>query len=201
VFFQQYTVRNPIITTLIERKPSAEGVRRSFYCKEFGGGVIDCGYSLLLLLITGLSRIEIDNYSSHGILQTEIATGISQYGRDLKHIAEADKIKSEKNIKNGKCGILSEDHLMNEHEVRKLIARLLEEIKSNQMTNRKDQELLDKLESEIREFLDQAEKNGGKIHPAAMKSLQDGLSRFETSHQLLTALISQIMDALSGTGI
>jgi hypothetical protein len=90
---------------------------------------------------------------------------------------------------------------MDEQELRKLIEKLQAEIKATQIVNKKDQELLFQLESDINEFLRRADENGGKYHPTTVMRLQDGLSHFETSHPLLTTLVNQILDVLSNAGV
>jgi hypothetical protein len=90
---------------------------------------------------------------------------------------------------------------MDEKKLRQLMEKLQEEIKNSQSADRKDQERLAHLDSEIHEFLNRPEGSGGEIHPSIVRRLQENLNHFESSHPMLTALISQVLDALSGTGI
>jgi predicted nucleic acid-binding Zn-ribbon protein len=90
---------------------------------------------------------------------------------------------------------------MGEKKLRQLMEELQKEIKNSSSADRKDQTMLAHLESEIREFLDRSEEEGGEIRPSIIRRLQESLNHFESSHPALTALISQVLDALSGTGI
>jgi hypothetical protein len=90
---------------------------------------------------------------------------------------------------------------MNDQELRMLLEKLQAEIKNTKMVNTQDQELLSRLELEIGDFLRRADESGGEYHPTALKRLQDGLSQFETSHLLLTSLITEILDVLSNAGV
>jgi len=83
----------------------------------------------------------------------------------------------------------------------KLMENLLDEINNTDMVDKKDQAFLEHLEAEIRESLDRNEKSGEITHPTTINRLQDDLSRFESSHPDLTLLISQVLEALSGSGI
>jgi hypothetical protein len=90
---------------------------------------------------------------------------------------------------------------MSDKDLRKLIENLHKEIRNTKRANEKDHASLVQLESEIHNLLARMDENGGKIHPNSIKRLRDVLDRFETSHPLLTILVSQVLDALSNAGI
>jgi hypothetical protein len=90
---------------------------------------------------------------------------------------------------------------MDDLELRKLIEQLQSEIQNTKTVNEKDQEMLSRLESEIRDILGRSGGNAAEVRPTTIKSLEDGLSHFEETHPTLTMLISQVLDALSSMGI
>jgi len=90
---------------------------------------------------------------------------------------------------------------MDNQDLTKLIETLYAEIQKAQTINQNDRERLARLETEIRGFLEKAGESGGTVHPTAFKRLQEELNQFESSHPILTSLVAQILDALSGIGI
>jgi len=90
---------------------------------------------------------------------------------------------------------------MDDQELRKLIEQLHAEIKNTHTVDKKGQELLTHLESDIQELLDRTEGNVMPVHPSTIQRLEEGLSHFEATHPSLTALLSRFLDALSNVGI
>jgi hypothetical protein len=86
-------------------------------------------------------------------------------------------------------------------ELRKLVEKLQTEIRHAKTVNKKDQELLILLDSDIHEFLNRTEGKKAEINPTTIKRLEDAIHHLEVSHPTLTSLISQLLDDLSGIGI
>jgi hypothetical protein len=89
---------------------------------------------------------------------------------------------------------------MNEPRLHEQIETLYAEIRKAQSIDPEDRELLNRLEEEIRGFLEKS-KQGGEAQPAAWRELQRTLSQFESSHPALTSLVSQILEDLSNIGL
>ena len=90
---------------------------------------------------------------------------------------------------------------MEDQELRKLIEQLHAEIQNTHTVDKKVQELLAKLESDIQELLDRTEGNVRPVHPSTVQRLEEGLSHFEVTHPALTTLLSRFLEALSNAGI
>ena len=90
---------------------------------------------------------------------------------------------------------------MDDKEFRKHIQRLQIEIQNTQTLNEKDQELLVQLDSDIHEILSNKQGSVANLHPNTVQRLEDGLSRFEATHPVLTNLISQVLEVLNSAGI
>ncbi len=90
---------------------------------------------------------------------------------------------------------------MDDPELRNLIEQLHAEIQNTHTVDKKGQELLAHLDSDIRELLDRAGGNIIPVHPSTIQRLEEGLSHFEATHPALTALFSRFLEALSNAGI
>ena len=90
---------------------------------------------------------------------------------------------------------------MDDQELRKLIEQLHTEIQNTHTVDKKGQELLLQLESEIKELLGRADGNVTPVHPTTIQRLEEGLSHFEATHPALTTLLSRFLEALSNAGI
>jgi DNA polymerase I-like protein with 3'-5' exonuclease and polymerase domains len=90
---------------------------------------------------------------------------------------------------------------MDDHELRKLIEQLHAEIQNTHTVDEKGQELLTHLEADIRELLDQAERNGMQVQPSTLQRLEEGLDHFEATHPALTTLLSNLLETLSNAGV
>ncbi len=90
---------------------------------------------------------------------------------------------------------------MDENELRKLIEQLHEEIQNTKSLDKKGQELLAHLDSDIQELLGHTEGEGSRIHQSTIQRLEEGLARFEVTHPALTTLISNLLESLSNAGV
>jgi hypothetical protein len=90
---------------------------------------------------------------------------------------------------------------MDEQELRKLIEQLHDEIKNTHALDKKGQELLAHLESDIRELLDRTEGKGEPVQPSTIQRLEEGLDHFEATHPDLAKLIFNLLESLSNAGI
>jgi ubiquinone biosynthesis protein UbiJ len=90
---------------------------------------------------------------------------------------------------------------MDDQELRKLIEQLHAEIQNTHSVDKKGQELLTHLESDIQELLDRTEGDVRPVHPSTVQRLEEGLRHFEATHPALTTLLSRFLDALSNVGI
>jgi len=90
---------------------------------------------------------------------------------------------------------------MSDPELRKLIEQLHAEIQKTHAVDGKGKKLLAQLESDIRELLDQAEKNSVHVPPSTLLRLEQGLDHFEAAHPELTTLLSRFLESLSNAGV
>ncbi len=90
---------------------------------------------------------------------------------------------------------------MEDQELRKLIEQLHAEIQNTHSVDKKGQELLANLETDIQELLDRTEGNVTPVHPSTIQRMEDGLSHFEATHPALTTLLSRLLESLSNVGI
>ena len=90
---------------------------------------------------------------------------------------------------------------MDDLELRKLIKQLHAEIQNTKTVDKKGQELLLQLESEIQVLLDRPDVIVTPVHPSTLQRLEEGLHHFEASHPDLTNLLSQLLEILSNVGI
>jgi len=90
---------------------------------------------------------------------------------------------------------------MDDQELRKLIEQLHVEIQNTHTVDKKGQELLLQLESEINELLGRTDGKITPVHPSTIQRLEEGLSHFEATHPALTTSLSRFLEALSNAGI
>ena len=83
---------------------------------------------------------------------------------------------------------------MDDQELRKLIEQLHAEIQKTHTVDKKGQELLLQLESEIQELLDRKDVNVTPVHPSTIRRLEEGLGHFEVTHPALTTLLSKLLE-------
>jgi hypothetical protein len=93
------------------------------------------------------------------------------------------------------------DDQMEDQELRKLIEELHAEIQNTHTVDKKGQELLLHLESDIRKLLAQSGGLAAPLRPTTLRRLQEGLDHFEVTHPTLTLLLSRLLEALSNVGI
>jgi len=90
---------------------------------------------------------------------------------------------------------------MDDQELRKLIEQLQAEIQNTHTVDKKGQDLLLQLESEINELLGRTDGSVTPVHPSTLHRLEEGLSHFEATHPDLTILLSKLLESLSNVGI
>jgi hypothetical protein len=90
---------------------------------------------------------------------------------------------------------------MDDHELRKLIEQLHAEIQNTQALDKKGQELLAHLESDIRELLNRTEGKGEPVRPSTVQRLEESLDHFEATHPDLAKLLFNLLESLSNAGI
>ena len=90
---------------------------------------------------------------------------------------------------------------MDDLELRKLIKQLHAEIQNTKTVDKKGQELLLQLESEIQVLLDRPDVTVTPVHPSTLQRLEEGLKHFEATHTELTNLLSELLEILSNVGI
>jgi Domain of unknown function (DUF4404) len=90
---------------------------------------------------------------------------------------------------------------MDDKELRDLIEQLHNEIQNTKSLDKKGQELLSHLDSDIRELLGQSGGEGVHLRQYTIQRLKDGLAHFEVTHPALTTLISNLLESLSNAGV
>ena len=90
---------------------------------------------------------------------------------------------------------------MDDQELRKLIEQLQAEIQNTHTVDKKGQDLLLQLESEIQLLLDRKEVNVTPVHPTTLQRLEEGLDHLESTHTELTNLLSDLLEIISNVGI
>lgn len=90
---------------------------------------------------------------------------------------------------------------MDNDELRKLLQQLHDEIKNAQRVDEKGNELLRKLDGDIRALLQRSEETPVQLHPSFVQRLEGTLYHFEATHPDLTTMISRLLDSLSNAGI
>ena len=90
---------------------------------------------------------------------------------------------------------------MEDQELGELVKKLHDEIQNTHSVDKKGQELLLHLESDIRGLLEQSGGRGAPARTSTIRRLEEGLDHFEVSHPTLTILISKLLEALSNVGI
>jgi thiamine biosynthesis lipoprotein ApbE len=90
---------------------------------------------------------------------------------------------------------------MEDQELRELIEKMHAEIQNTHTVNKKDQELLIHLESDIRTLLAQPGGVVAPVHPSTIQRIEEGLDHFEVTHPTLTILLSRLLEALNNVGI
>jgi len=90
---------------------------------------------------------------------------------------------------------------MDNHELRKLLNQLHDEIKNTRVVDEKGSELLRDLDGDIRALLERSEADPLQLHPSIVHRLQGALNNFETTHPDLTMMISRLLESLSNAGI
>ena len=90
---------------------------------------------------------------------------------------------------------------MEENELRKLLEKLHQEIEDADTVDDKGRELLQELQSDIRELLERSSRNSDKPASLMSQRLEDSISHLELTHPTLTATLSQLLAVLSNAGI
>jgi hypothetical protein len=91
---------------------------------------------------------------------------------------------------------------MDDLELRELLQRLHDEIEETHTVDDKGRELLQHLDMDIRDLLDRLEDDGREASsPSLIQSLEDSIDHLQTSHPMLSSMISQVLTTLSNAGI
>jgi hypothetical protein len=90
---------------------------------------------------------------------------------------------------------------MSDKNLRAVLNQLDEEIKNTRSLDQKEVELLHDLDQDIHNLLERLEDDSLHLHSSFKKQLEGALEQFEVTHPNLTALISELLDALSNAGI
>jgi cell division septum initiation protein DivIVA len=88
---------------------------------------------------------------------------------------------------------------MDNQEIDKLLEQLKNEIDGIQPDDKKGQELLRELSTDIRELLERAESK--QPAPSVLQRMEDSIDHFEVTHPDLTAALSNLSAILSNAGI
>jgi hypothetical protein len=90
---------------------------------------------------------------------------------------------------------------MDDKEIKKLLLRLLDEIKNTQAVDEKGEKLLHDLEGDINELIARTEETPGRLGAPSVQNLESALAHFEVTHPQMTLLISNLLNFLSNSGI
>jgi hypothetical protein len=90
---------------------------------------------------------------------------------------------------------------MDDHEFRKLLNQLHDEINNTQSVDDKGSDILFDLKKDINALLERSGENPMEVYPATIQQLDNTLCYFEVTHPSLTAAISKVLDFLSNAGI
>jgi hypothetical protein len=88
---------------------------------------------------------------------------------------------------------------MEDKELQKLLEQLHNEMERTDTIDEKGRELLEDLDTHIRNLLDRTA--GEQIPASAVPNLEDAIAYLEVSHPTLTATLAKFMELLSGAGI
>ena len=88
---------------------------------------------------------------------------------------------------------------MNNQELDELLAKLHKEINGTQSVDKKGQELLRDLSTDIQELLGRTEEK--KVAPSILERVEISIDYFEVTHPELTAILSSLFTILSNAGI
>jgi len=90
---------------------------------------------------------------------------------------------------------------MNDSELRALLERLRAELEQTRSVDKKGQELLRLLGTDIEELLERSEAVPISVHPSKLEHLEASIRHFEVTHPALSGLLSRLFEALSNAGI
>lgn len=91
---------------------------------------------------------------------------------------------------------------MDKAPLKENLVKLQDELKTVKPADAPSQEAINKLGGNIHTFLHFSEKDGPPaLHFSLKESLEDSLEYFESTHPVITDLISRLIQALSDMGI
>ena len=86
-------------------------------------------------------------------------------------------------------------------DLREHLERLQDELKRTQPANEDQRQHLASLQAEVQALLDGPAELSAQADPSVGERFNDSLVQFESTHPVLSSLIEQVLNTLSGAGI
>ena len=90
---------------------------------------------------------------------------------------------------------------MDDQELRDLLEKLHGEIGRTRSLDKKGQDLLRHLSTDIGDLLERSDISQVQSHPTLARSLENGIDHFEVTHPALSSLLAKLLETLSNAGI
>lgn len=88
-----------------------------------------------------------------------------------------------------------------QQQLQTMLEQLDAELKRTRTVDRNQRQRLRALQEDVRALLERSEQAAPDEHATNIEGLQAGLRYFEATHPILSGLIEQVLNTLSGMGI